>query len=71
MEDTMSSLAKVLTGLAGLAFLLAIVANFAGPMLNTPAEGFSRACNNLALIAIALVIAFDDRRGATRSGTSL
>ena len=66
----MSNLAKALTGLAVLSFVLAIVTNFAGPLLNTPAEGYSRACTNLALLAIALVVSFGDRGvGAGRSGT--
>jgi len=60
----MSNLAKVLTGLAALAFLLAIVTNFTGAILNTPAEGYSRACNNLALLAIALVVTLGDRGSA-------
>ena len=68
----MNNLAKVLTGLAALAFVLAIAANFAGALLNTPAEGYSRACTNLALLAIALVVSYGNR-GATagRSGTPL
>jgi hypothetical protein len=57
----MYSLAKGLTALAILAFLLAVVSNFSGPILATPAEGFSRACSNLALLAIALVVVFGDR----------
>ena len=61
----MNSLAKVLTGLAVLAFVLAIVTNFTGPLLNTPAEGYSRACTNLALLAIALVTVFGDRAART------
>ncbi len=57
----MNNLAKALTGLAVLAFVLAVVTNFTGMLLNTPAEGYSRACTNLALLAIALVISFGDR----------
>ena len=65
----MSNLAKALTGLAILAFVLAVLTNFMGPVLNTPAEGYSRACTNLALLAIALVVCFGDRGvGVTRSG---
>ncbi len=46
----------VLIGLAGLAFLLAIIGGlFDPPILRfTSPEGYSRACSNLALIAIAL-----------------
>ena len=64
----MYSLAKGLTALAALAFLLAVVSNFTGPILATPAEGFSRACSNLALLAIALVVVFGNRALAGRPG---
>lgn len=57
----MGNLPKALTGLAFLAFVLAVVANFMGPVLNTPAEGFSRACTNLALLAIAVMVSSSDR----------
>jgi hypothetical protein len=68
----MSNLAKVLSVLAALAFVLAVVTNFMGPLLNTPAEAYSRACTNLALLAIALVVAIDDRGArAGRPGTTL
>jgi hypothetical protein len=68
----MNNLAKAITGLAGLAFVLAVVTNFIGPLLNTPAEGFSRACTNLALLAIAVVISFGDRGSRVgRPGTPL
>ena len=50
----MTNLPKAFTLLAVLAFLLAIVANFVGPIAGTSAEGFSRACTNLALLAIAI-----------------
>jgi len=62
----MNNLPKVLTGLAVLAFVLAVVTNFTGALLGTPAEGYSRACTNLALIAIALVTTSGDR--GTRPG---
>jgi hypothetical protein len=58
----MDNLAKLLTSLAALAFLLAVVANFTGPILNTVSEGFSRACTNLGLLAIAFAISFGNRR---------
>jgi hypothetical protein len=68
----MNNLAKVLAGLAALAFVLAVATNFVGPLLNTWPEGYSRACTNLALLAIALVISFGDRgASAGRSGTPL
>ena len=66
----MSNLSKALTVLAILAFVLAVVANFSGPVLNTPAEGYSRACSNLSLLAIALVLVFGERGlGTGRSPT--
>jgi hypothetical protein len=65
----MDNLVKLLTGLAALAFFLAVVANFTGPILNTVSEGFSRACTNLALLAIAFAVSFGDRRsGVVGSG---
>jgi predicted Kef-type K+ transport protein len=68
----MYNLAKVLTGLSALAFVLAVVTNFTGVLLNTPAEGYSRACTNLAVLAIALVVSFGDRGVSPgRSGTPL
>ena len=57
----MSNFAKALTGLAALAFVLAVVTHFAGPLLGTMAEAYSRASTNLALLAIAAVLAFRDR----------
>jgi len=51
----MMTLAKALTGLSGVAFVLAIVTNFTGSFLTT-AEGYSRAAANLALLALALAL---------------
>ena len=48
---------RSLIGLSGLAFLLAIASSlFAGRIMEIPAESFSRACTNLALIAVALSV---------------
>lgn len=58
----MRTLAKVLVGLAALAFVLAVVTAFAGPLMHVQPEGFSRACSNLALLAIALLMTFDNPR---------
>ena len=58
----MRTLAKVLVGLAALAFVLAVVTAFAGPLMHVHPEGFSRACSNLALLAIALLMTFDNPR---------
>jgi hypothetical protein len=51
----MAQLAKGLTALAAVAFVMAVVVNFTGDLLAT-SEGFSRASTNLALLAIALVL---------------
>ena len=50
-----------LVGLSGLSFVLAAVVNLMdAPIAGVTAEGFSRACSNLALIAIALAVCFGD-----------
>ena len=54
----MSILVKSLIGLAALGFVLAVVTHFGGPVASTTAEAYSRASSNLALLAIALVLAF-------------
>ena len=63
----MSNLLKALVGLAALAFVLAVVTHFTGALLETSPEAYSRACTNLALLAIALVVTSGDRVGAGRS----
>lgn len=54
----MDMISKGLIGLSALAFILAVVgaAIFAGPVFGIPPEAFSRACSNLALLAIALSV---------------
>ena len=52
----MSVLSKVLIGVAGLGCVLAVFAALSGPIYAVSAEAFSRASNNLALIAIALSV---------------
>jgi hypothetical protein len=43
-------------------FVLAIIGSFtAGGLMGVSAEGFSRACTNLALLAIALMLATHKR----------
>lgn len=59
----MLTLAKALTGLAAVAFIMAVLTNFLGGLF-TSAEGYSRAATNLALLAIALVLCV---RGDARS----
>jgi hypothetical protein len=63
----MSTLVKALIGLAALAFLLAVLTHFMGPIVQTQAEAYSRASTNLALLAIALVLAFGYGASAGRS----
>jgi predicted acyltransferase len=53
----MSTLVKALIALSALAFVLAVVTHFAGPIVDTQPEAYSRASTNLALLAIALVLA--------------
>ena len=51
----MNMLSKALAGGAALSFLLAVVVGvMGGEIAGFPAESFSRACTNLALISIAL-----------------
>lgn len=52
----MSTLVKALIALAVLSFLAAVFVTLMWPIFDIPAEGFSRASNNLALIAIALAV---------------
>ena len=48
-----------LVGLSGLAFVLAALSVLMGtPIARVAPEGYSRACSNLALIAIALAVIF-------------
>ena len=50
----MLSLMKVLVVLAALAFVMAVLESLFGLNFLVSPEGYSRACTNLALIAIAL-----------------
>ena len=59
----MSNIAKVLIGLAVLGFVLAVFTSLLSPIFGISAEGFSRASNNMALIAIALLVC--SKRGST------
>ncbi len=53
----MENLAKGLIGLAVLAFVLAVFIDLSGMLrIITSAEALSRASNNLALVAIALLM---------------
>jgi hypothetical protein len=63
----MEIMIRVLIGLSALAFVLAVVGAvvFSGKMVGIPPEAFSRACSNLALLAIASSVALrqDSRIG--------
>ena len=53
----MENISKGLVGLAAIAFVLGVIAALVGGYLYTfPAESFSRASANLALVAIALMM---------------
>jgi len=53
----MTGFMKLLMILSVLCFVLAIISNLSqGPMLGISAEGFSRGCTNLALIAIGMTL---------------
>jgi hypothetical protein len=56
-SSIMESVVKGMVGVAGLGFLLAVTAALMGGNISgIPAESFSRACSNLALISIALLL---------------
>ena len=61
----MGTIAKVLLGVAALAFVLAVISARTGRIMDIQPEGFSRACNNLALIAIGLGYLFRPKQAAT------
>ena len=63
----MSNLVKALIGLAALAFVLAVISHFTGPIVMTNPEAYSRASGNLSLLAIALVLTYGNTGGAGRS----
>ena len=61
----MPGIAKLLVLLAALTFVLAVVGGaFAGNIVGIGAEAYSRACTNLALIAIAIVLVFKEEGSA-------
>ena len=59
----MANLAKAFVALAALAFILAVVTVFTGPMLVGP-EGYSRGSTNLALLALCLFVGFKEGKAA-------
>lgn len=55
---TVRNLVWVLIALSALGFILAVVGVFMGrPILGVGPEGMSRTCTNLAVLAIALMLA--------------
>jgi len=55
----LANLAKACVGLSVLAFVLAVVTAFTGPII-VAAEAYSNAATNLALIALCLFIGFKE-----------
>ncbi len=65
----MEKVAKGLVFLAALAFILGILAGVTGGAIRGfPAESFSRACDNFALLAIALMLMGSKGQAATPGG---
>ncbi len=60
----MPGIAKLLVLLAALTFVLAIIGAFAGNIMGIGAEAYSRACTNLALLALAVVMVFKEEQSA-------
>ncbi len=53
----MENVAKGLVALAALSFIVAVLAGLmGGALIGVPAESISRACSNLALVAIAVML---------------
>ena len=52
----MKGVAWLLIVLSLLGFILAVVSALTDPIIGIEAEGYSRACGNLAMIAIALLL---------------
>ena len=60
----MPGIAKLLVILAAITFVLAVLGAWTGTMMGIGAEALSRACTNLALIAIAMVMVFKEEGAA-------
>ncbi len=57
----MQYLVKALVGFAALGFVLAVVGAYTGAgFMGIPAESYSRACTNLALLGIAFSVVFKE-----------
>ena len=62
----MGNVAKGLVFLAALTFIVGVIVGLVGsPVMDIPAESFSRACDNLALLAIALMLMGSKGQAAT------
>ena len=61
----MSGIAKLFVLLSLLAFLMAVVGSWMGAMMGVGAEAYSRACSNLALMAIAIQMVFPKEGSAS------
>ncbi len=62
----MEYVVKGLVVLAALAFILGVLAGITGgALMGFPAESFSRACSNLALVAIAVMLMRGKGQAAT------
>ena len=60
----MPGIAKLLVLLAAVTFVVAVVGAWTGTIMGIGAEAFSRACTNLALLAIAIVMVFKEEGAA-------
>ena len=65
----MRNLAKLLVVLSALAFALAVVAAYTGTIMQFVPHNFSRASENLALLAIAVILVFEAPSGGTTART--
>jgi len=66
-REAMRNIGVVLVCLSILGFVLAVISAFVGTIFGVTAEGYSQACTNLALIAIALSLCCtckDDDQGS-------
>ena len=61
----MPGIAKLFVVLAAITFVLAVIGGaWTGAILGIGAEAYSRACTNLALLAIAIVMVFTEEGAA-------
>ncbi len=60
----MPGIAKLLVLLAAITFILAVVGAYTGNIMLIGAEAYSRACTNLALLALAAHVVFKEEGSA-------